>query len=148
MRSTVISWFSSMISQLGSLFIDRKAMARSQLNLHRHRRFYLLSFFSSLVAFSLLLIGQNHLFWLKLDSAVTDPRVTEINFKWVDEKFFPFGNFLYSMFFFDCNITWRHKSKSNRDNWILKKVPKSWWWCILWYVTPRTFLQKSIPLEK
>ena len=34
------------------------------------------------------------------------------------------SGFTYSMFFFECNITWRHNSKGNRDNWILKKVPK------------------------
>ena len=54
----------------------------------------------------------------------------------------------YSMFFLECNITWWHNLKSERENWILKKVPKSWWWCILSYVTPRTFLQKSVPSEK
>ena len=51
------------------------------------------------------------------------------------------------MIFHVCNILWRHNFKSNEDIWILKKVPESLWWCILWCATPRSFLQKSIPFD-
>ena len=36
------------------------------------------------------------------------------------------------MFFHICNILWRHNFKGNEDIWILKKVPESLWWRILW----------------
>ena len=51
------------------------------------------------------------------------------------------------MIFHVCNILWRHNFKSNEDFWILKKVPESLWWCILWCATPRSFLPKSIPFD-
>ena len=50
-------------------------------------------------------------------------------------------------FFHDCKILWPHDSKSSRDNWLLKKVPGSYERCIYWCVTPRTFWQKSEPLD-
>ena len=40
----------------------------------------------------------------------------------------------YSMIHLDCNISWRHRSKSNRDSLILKK--RLWmicWFGILWW---------------
>ena len=48
----------------------------------------------------------------------------------------------YSVIFHVWNILWWPYSKSNKDNWILKKVSKSWCWCILWCLSPRSFFTK------
>ena len=53
----------------------------------------------------------------------------------------------YSMFFHVCKILWRRKSKSSKDNWLLKKVPGRYERCISRCVTPWTFWQKSEPLD-
>ena len=51
------------------------------------------------------------------------------------------------MFFHVCKILWRRISRSSRDNWLLKKVLGRYERCILRWVTPWNFWQKSEPFD-